>query len=87
MDTLYTVMEAFATRAIELHDELLRFEGGFVVDPESGELALTGAAPSDRMMGLDEGVDLLTTELYERQERALLMREMLADSLLEADSR
>ena len=80
-DTLFTVMEAYATTIIQFHDELLRFEGGFVVDPASGELALSGTDPPDALLALEESVGILATEMLERQERAVTVMESQVNSL------
>jgi hypothetical protein len=82
-DSLYTVMDAYATTIIEFHDELRRFEGGFVVDPVSGELALSGAAPPDTLLALEESIPILAQEMLERQERAVMFMESGVDSLRE----
>ena len=80
-DSLSIVMGAYATTIIEFHNELRRFEGGFVVDPASGELALSGAAPPDTLLALEESIPILTQEMLERQERAVAFMESRVDSL------
>ncbi len=44
-DSLFTVMDAYATTIIEFHDELRRFEGGFVVDPVIRRACFVGCGP------------------------------------------
>lgn len=80
-DTMLTVMEAYATKAIELHDELLRFEGSFYVDPASGALGYSGVAPTDNLIALEESVGTLATEMLAQQERSVGRLELLVDSM------
>ena len=76
------VRAAYGETALDLHDELLRFEGGFYVDSASGELTLSGmASPDNTLIVLEERLGIVAREMLEREEQSVTSLESSVDSL------